>query len=103
MTELAYSGLGCNPHYGTPESPLYKEHIAGGSTSSGAVSVALGIYDIALGTDTGGLLRIPAAFCGVTGFKPSQNSVSREGCLYQTVWTVLGQSPVKFQKNVSSS
>ncbi len=81
MTELAFSGLGLNPHYGTPETPLYKGCIAGGSSSGGAVSVALGIVDIALGTDTGGSLRIPAAFCGVTGFKPSQNSVSREGCL----------------------
>ena len=55
MTELAYSGVGLNPHYGTP-----------------AV--------MALGTVTGGSLRIPAVFCGVTGFKPSQNSVSRRGC-----------------------
>jgi len=81
MTELAYSGLGMNPHYGTPESPLYPGCIAGGSTSGGAVSVALGIADIALGSDTGGSLRIPAAFCGITGFKPSQQSVSRKGCL----------------------
>ncbi len=83
MTELAYSGLGVNPHYGTPITPLYKneERIAGGSTSGGAVSVALKIVDIALGSDTGGSLRIPSAFCGVTGFKPSQNSVSRKGSL----------------------
>lgn len=81
MTELAYSGLGMNPHYGTPQSPLYPGCIAGGSTSGGAVSVALGIADIALGSDTGGSLRIPAAFCGVTGFKPSQQSVSRQGAL----------------------
>jgi len=83
MTELAYSGLGVNPHYGTPLTPLYKneKRIAGGSTSGGAVSVALGVADIALGSDTGGSLRIPSAFCGVTGFKPSQNSVSRKGSL----------------------
>ena len=83
MTELAYSGLGLNPHYGTPMTPLYadEERIAGGSTSGGAVSVALKIADIALGSDTGGSLRIPAAFCGVTGFKPSQKSVSRKGSL----------------------
>jgi aspartyl-tRNA(Asn)/glutamyl-tRNA(Gln) amidotransferase subunit A len=81
MTELAYSGLGVNPHYGTPKSPLYPDCIAGGSTSGGAVSVALGIADVALGSDTGGSLRIPAAFCGITGFKPSQQSVSRKGCL----------------------
>jgi len=83
MTELAYSGLGLNPHYGTPITPLYEneERIAGGSTSGGAVSVALKIADIALGSDTGGSLRIPSAFCGVTGFKPSQKSVSRKGSL----------------------
>lgn len=80
MTELAYSGVGLNPHYGTPANPLNSERIPGGSTSGGAVSVVTGLADIALGTDTGGSLRIPAAFCGLTGFKPSQNSVSRAGC-----------------------
>lgn len=81
MTELAYSGLGLNPHYGTPDNPVISGRIPGGSTSGGAVSVALGIADAALGTDTGGSLRIPAAFCGVTGFKPSQQTISRQGSL----------------------
>jgi aspartyl-tRNA(Asn)/glutamyl-tRNA(Gln) amidotransferase subunit A len=81
MTELAYSGLGLNPHYGTPDNPINPGRITGGSTSGGAASVALGVADAALGTDTGGSLRIPAAFCGLTGFKPSQQTVSREGCL----------------------
>ncbi|WP_421847895.1 amidase family protein [Marinomonas sp.] len=81
MTELAYSGLGLNPHYGTPDNPINAGRITGGSTSGGAASVALGAADAALGTDTGGSLRIPAAFCGLTGFKPSQQTVSREGCL----------------------
>ncbi|WP_217494988.1 amidase family protein [Marinomonas sp. FW-1] len=81
MTELAYSGLGLNPHYGTPDNPINAGRITGGSTSGGAASVALGVADAALGTDTGGSLRIPAAFCGLTGFKPSQQSVSRDGCL----------------------
>lgn len=81
MTELAYSGLGLNPHYGTPDNPIISGRIPGGSTSGGAVSVALGLADAALGTDTGGSLRIPAAFCGITGFKPSAQTVSREGCL----------------------
>jgi len=81
MTELAYSGLGLNPHYGTPDNPINSDRITGGSTSGGAASVALGAADAALGTDTGGSLRIPAAFCGLTGFKPSQQTVSREGCL----------------------
>tara|TARA_R110001599_G_scaffold83993_10_gene225749 strand:- start:22617 stop:23879 length:1263 start_codon:yes stop_codon:yes gene_type:complete len=81
MTELAYSGLGLNPHYGTPDNPIISGRITGGSTSGGAASVALGAADAALGTDTGGSLRIPAAFCGLTGFKPSQQTVSREGSL----------------------
>ncbi len=80
MTELAYSGLGLNPHYGTPENALYPGCIPGGSTSGGAVSVARGLADVAIGTDTGGSLRIPAAFNGITGFKPSQSTVSQKGC-----------------------
>ena len=80
MTELAYSGLGLNPHYGTPENALMPGCIPGGSTAGGAVSVARGIADIAMGTDTGGSLRIPAAFNGIVGFKPSQSTVSRQGC-----------------------
>jgi len=80
MTELAYSGLGLNPHYGTPDNALTPGCIPGGSTSGGAVSVALHIADIAVGTDTGGSLRIPAAFNGIVGFKPTQKTVSRQGC-----------------------
>ena len=59
MTELAYSGLGINPHYGTPNNPLYNNSIPGGSTSGGAVSIALDVADITIGTDTGGSTRIP--------------------------------------------
>ena len=81
MTELAYSGLGINPHYGTPDNPLYPGAVPGGSTSGGAVSVALDLSDIAIGTDTGGSTRIPAAFSGITGFKPTQDSISRDGVL----------------------
>ncbi|MGK0231173.1 MAG: aspartyl-tRNA(Asn)/glutamyl-tRNA(Gln) amidotransferase subunit A [Gammaproteobacteria bacterium] len=80
MTELAYSGLGLNPHYGTPANALHADCVPGGSSAGGAVSVALGLADIAIGTDTGGSLRIPAAFNGIVGFKPSQISVSRQGC-----------------------
>jgi aspartyl-tRNA(Asn)/glutamyl-tRNA(Gln) amidotransferase subunit A len=81
MTEFAYSGLGVNPHYGTPLSPWDRArgHIPGGSTSGGAVSVADGMTPAALGTDTGGSCRIPAAFCGVVGFKPTQGRVSLKG------------------------
>ena len=81
MTELAYSGLGINPHYGTPDNPLYPGAVPGGSTSGGAVSVVLDLSDIAIGTDTGGSTRIPAAFTGITGFKPTQDSISRDGVL----------------------
>ena len=81
MTELAYSGLGINPHYGTPENTIYKGYVPGGSTSGGAVSVALDISDVTIGTDTGGSTRIPAAFTGITGFKPTQDTISREGSL----------------------
>ncbi len=81
MTELAYSGLGINPHYGTPDNPFYPGSVPGGSTSGGAVSVALNLSDIAIGTDTGGSTRIPAAFTGITGFKPTQDSISRDGVL----------------------
>jgi len=81
MTEFAYSGLGLNPHFGTPMTPLDAsgERIAGGSTSGGAVAVALGLADLALGADTSGSVRIPAAFCAVAGFKPSRSRYSDEG------------------------
>jgi aspartyl-tRNA(Asn)/glutamyl-tRNA(Gln) amidotransferase subunit A len=83
MTEFAYSGLGVNPHYGTPLSPWdrARRHIPGGSTSGGAVSVADGMTPATLGTDTGGSCRIPAAFCGIVGFKPTQSRVPLKGVL----------------------
>lgn len=71
MTEFAFSGLGLNPHFGTPANPWDKTRIPGGSSSGAAVSVALGMCAAAIGTDTGGSVRIPAAFCGLAGFKPS--------------------------------
>ena len=83
MTEFAYSGLGLNPHYGTPLSPWKRDegHISGGSTSGGAVSVADGMAHAALGTDTGGSCRIPAAWCGLVGFKPTARRVPRDGAV----------------------
>jgi aspartyl-tRNA(Asn)/glutamyl-tRNA(Gln) amidotransferase subunit A len=74
MTEFAYGALGLNNTYGTPTTPLRpgEERVSGGSTSGGAVAIALGVADISLGSDTSGSIRIPAAFCGVAGFKPSQ-------------------------------
>jgi len=79
MSEFAFSGLGLNPHYGTPLTPCAEDRIAGGSSSGAAVSVALGMAVAGLGTDTGGSIRIPAAFCGLTGFKPSANRVPQTG------------------------
>lgn len=79
MSEFAFSGLGWNPHFGTPRSPFDAERVAGGSTSGGAVSVAGDMAVAALGTDTGGSIRIPSAFCGLTGFKPTASRVSLKG------------------------
>ena len=79
MTEFALSGVGANPHFGTPGNPRDRTRIPGGSTSGGGVAVADGMCEIAIGTDTGGSTRIPAALCGVTGFKPSQARVPTQG------------------------
>ena len=79
MTEFAYSGLGLNPHYGTPANPLAPGRISGGSSSGAASAVAHGMAVAAIGSDTGGSVRIPAAFCGLVGFKPSQQRIPREG------------------------
>ena len=83
MTEFAFSGLGLNPHYGTPRSPWDRAtgRIPGGSSSGAAVSVTDGMAAVALGTDTGGSVRIPAALCGLVGFKPTARRVSRAGAL----------------------
>ena len=83
MTEFAYSGLGANPHYGTPSSPFERAlgRVPGGSTSGGAVAVADGMAAACLGTDTGGSCRIPAAFCGIVGYKPTAHRVPRDGAI----------------------
>jgi aspartyl-tRNA(Asn)/glutamyl-tRNA(Gln) amidotransferase subunit A len=81
MTEFAYSGIGINPHFGTPKSVWQRStgHVPGGSSSGAAVSVADGMAHGALGTDTGGSCRIPAAFNGIVGFKPTQRRVPLDG------------------------
>jgi aspartyl-tRNA(Asn)/glutamyl-tRNA(Gln) amidotransferase subunit A len=81
MTEFAFSGLGINPHYGTPANPYDRKaaRIPGGSSSGAAVSVADGMAFGALGTDTGGSCRIPAALCGVVGYKPTAHRVPTQG------------------------
>ncbi len=81
MTEFAYSGVGLNPHYGTPANPYQRElrRIPGGSSSGAAVSVTDGMAQAAIGSDTGGSVRIPAALCGLVGFKPTQRRIPLEG------------------------
>ncbi|MCL2428805.1 MAG: amidase [Alphaproteobacteria bacterium] len=83
MTEFAFSGLGINPHFGTPAAPWDRgrRRIPGGSSSGAAVSVAERMASAALGTDTGGSCRIPAALCGVVGYKPTARRVPIEGVL----------------------
>src|SRR5215203_55721 len=79
MSEFAFSGVGANPHFGTPGNPFDRARAPGGSTSGGAVAVADGMCEIAIGTDTGGSTRIPAALCGLVGWKPSKQRVPTEG------------------------
>jgi aspartyl-tRNA(Asn)/glutamyl-tRNA(Gln) amidotransferase subunit A len=81
MTEFAFSGLGLNPHYGTPRNPWQRSqgHVPGGSSSGAAVSVADGMAHAGLGTDTGGSCRIPAAFTGLVGYKPTAHRVPLQG------------------------
>jgi len=83
MTEFAFSGIGINPHYGTPVNPTDQAiaRVPGGSSSGAGVSVALGLSVAGLGSDTGGSIRIPAALCGIVGFKSTQNRVPLEGAL----------------------
>jgi aspartyl-tRNA(Asn)/glutamyl-tRNA(Gln) amidotransferase subunit A len=86
MTEFAYGGIGMNVHFGTPRAPWRRGgkgaldgHVPGGSSSGAAVSVADGMALAGIGSDTGGSTRIPAAFCGLTGWKPTQRRISRAG------------------------
>ena len=79
MTEFAFSGVGINPHYGTPGNPHDRRLIPGGSSSGAAVSVGDGQAVVAIGSDTGGSVRIPAALCGLAGFKPTQHRIPRDG------------------------
>lgn len=83
MTEFAFSGIGINPHHGTPKAPWDRAtgRVPGGSSSGAAVSVADGMALAALGTDTGGSCRIPAAFCGIVGYKPTARRVPLAGCV----------------------
>ena len=79
MTEFAFSGVGANPHFGTPGNPRDRARVPGGSSAGAPVAVADGMCEIAIGTDTGGSVRIPAALCGLVGFKPSRQRVPTAG------------------------
>ena len=81
MHELAMGATNVNPHFGPSRNPLDPSRITGGSSGGSAGSVAAGITPIALGTDTGGSIRIPAAFCGIVGFKPTINRIPIVGVL----------------------
>ena len=79
MSEFAFTGVGANPHYGTPGNPIDRARVPGGSSSGAGVAVADGMCEIGIGSDTGGSVRIPASLCGIVGFKPSKRRVSTEG------------------------
>lgn len=84
MTEFAFSGIGINPHHGTPRNPWDRAgggRVPGGSSSGAAVSVVDGMALAAIGSDTGGSVRIPSALCGLTGFKPTARRVPTAGAL----------------------
>src|SRR5579864_6288424 len=75
MTEFAFSAVGANPHFGTPGNPADRARVAGGSSAGAGVAVADGMCEIAIGSDTGGSVRVPASLCGIVGFKPTKRRV----------------------------
>jgi aspartyl-tRNA(Asn)/glutamyl-tRNA(Gln) amidotransferase subunit A len=79
MTEFAYSGIGANPHFGTPGNPADRKRVPGGSSSGAAVAAADGMCEIGIGSDTGGSCRIPGALCGIVGYKPSRQRIPTDG------------------------
>lgn len=83
MSEFAFSGVGINPHHSTPVNPADSVHVRvpGGSSSGAAVSVALGLAEVGIGTDTGGSIRIPAALCGLVGYKSTQARIPCTGVM----------------------
>src|SRR5262245_8458247 len=80
LHEFAYGTTSENPHFGTVPNPRHPGRVAGGSSGGNAAALVLGEADAALGTDSGGSVRIPAACCGIVGFKPTYGLVSLEGC-----------------------
>jgi aspartyl-tRNA(Asn)/glutamyl-tRNA(Gln) amidotransferase subunit A len=93
MSEFAFTGVGANPHYGTPGNPDDRARVPGGSSSGAAVAVADGMCEISIGTDTGGSTRIPAALCGVVGYKPTKRRVPTDGT-FPLSWTFDSVGPI---------
>jgi aspartyl-tRNA(Asn)/glutamyl-tRNA(Gln) amidotransferase subunit A len=79
MVEFAFSGVGTNPHFGTPGNPADRARVPGGSSSGAGVAAADGMCEIAIGSDTGGSTRVPAALCGIVGYKPSTGRIPTTG------------------------
>lgn len=95
MVEFAFGGVGLNPHYGTPRNPYDRKagRVPGGSSSGAAVAVADGLCAMGLGSDTRGSVRLPAALCGVAGFKPTASRIPREGA-FPLSWTLDSVGPL---------
>ena len=93
MTEFAFSGVGANPHFGTPGNPFDRARIPGGSSSGGAVACADGMCEISIGSDTGGSTRVPAALCGIVGWKPSRQRVPTDGA-FPLSWSLDSIGPM---------
>jgi aspartyl-tRNA(Asn)/glutamyl-tRNA(Gln) amidotransferase subunit A len=95
MVEFAFGGVGLNPHFGTPKNPWDRAtgRVPGGSSSGSGVAQADGMGVMSLGSDTRGSVRIPAALCGVVGFKPTQSRVPREG-VYPLSWSLDSVGPL---------
>jgi aspartyl-tRNA(Asn)/glutamyl-tRNA(Gln) amidotransferase subunit A len=95
MVEFAFGGVGLNPHYGTPKNPYDRKtgRVPGGSSSGAAVAQADGMCVMALGSDTRGSVRGPAALCGITGWKPTQSRVPRDGA-FPLSWTLDSVGPL---------
>ncbi len=91
--EFAYGALTTSPHFGPARNPWNRDHVTGGSSGGSAAAVAAGLCDAALGTDTAGSIRIPAAFCGVTGLRPSHGLVPNDG-LVPTGWSFDTIGPI---------
>jgi aspartyl-tRNA(Asn)/glutamyl-tRNA(Gln) amidotransferase subunit A len=101
MVEFAFGG-GLNRHYGTPGNPADRTRIPGGSSPGAAVAVADGMCEIGIGTDTAASVRMPAAFCGVVGFKPSKFRVPTDGVfpLSYTLDSRLGWTACKNRRRL---